>query len=179
MRVSLIITRYPRWAIPFALVSMAVFRLPLRLNKNIGFWRLMGTGKNGGFDLQPDLQQWAILIVYNDALRSFGSSEFTLAKQPFDIALTPSAFINNWIKIFNVKTQTFLLEPIEGFGLWQGKEVFGNLPKQTSYEGKIAVLTRATIRLSKLRSFWKNVPQVNNAMKNAEGLLQSFGIQDD
>ena len=175
MRVSLLITRYPRWAVPFAFFSMAIFRLPLWLNRKISFWRLMGSGKNGGFDLHPDFRQWAILIVQdplsNESLTTPAHSTHTNA-----FGLTPSSFINSWIKFFKVKTTCFILEPIEGFGLWEGKEVFGKLPKQTSYEGKIAVLTRATIRFTKLKSFWKNVPVVNSKMKDAQGLLTSYGI---
>ncbi|CAN5683981.1 hypothetical protein BH10BAC3_BH10BAC3_41670 [soil metagenome] len=168
MRVSLVISRYPVWAIPFAFISMAIFRLPLWLNKNIGFWRLMGSGKNGSFDLTPDLQQWAILIVQNDSTGGLSAAA--------EVHLTPSSFINNWIKFFKGKSICYLLEPIEGHGLWGGKEVFGKLPKQTAYEGRIAVLTRASIRLSKLKSFWKHVPAVSNKMADAPGLIKSYGI---
>ena len=40
----------------------------------------------------------------------------------------------------------------------------------------IAVLTRATIRLSKLRSFWKNVDGVARDMAGADGFITSLGI---
>jgi hypothetical protein len=61
-------TRYRIWAIPFAFLSMALFHLFLAFNKSISFYKLMGCGKNGTFDKVPDLRQWAILTVYNDAL---------------------------------------------------------------------------------------------------------------
>lgn len=44
------------------------------------------------------------------------------------------------------------------------------------YDGPIAVLTRATIRLSKLNSFWKNVDGVAQQMAGAHGLITSIGI---
>ena len=47
---------------------------------------------------------------------------------------------------------------------------------ENDFAGKIAVLTRATIRLNKLNSFWKNVPLVNAAMQSAKGLQASYGI---
>jgi hypothetical protein len=51
------------------------------------------------------------------------------------------------------------------------------MPHMTNeIEGKIAVLTRATIRLSKLKSFWKSVPDVSAQMQDAKGLIASFGI---
>jgi heme-degrading monooxygenase HmoA len=69
-----------------------------------------------------------------------------------------------------------LLNPIEGHGTWDGKKCFGNLPKQTDYAGKIAVLTRATIRLSRLTNFWQHVNPVAEKMATSEGFIKSVGI---
>ena len=68
------------------------------------------------------------------------------------------------------------MDPIEGHGLWDKKQPFGDLPKHADFEGPIGVLTRATIRLSKLRAFWGNVAGVANRMNNCKGLHTSFGI---
>jgi hypothetical protein len=70
----------------------------------------------------------------------------------------------------------FLLEPIEGFGLWNRKKVFGNLSKQTNFDGSIAVLTRATIKLNRLKNFWSNVESVSQKIPSAQGLIISYGI---
>ncbi len=79
--------------------------------------------------------------------------------------------------MWNGKVQAILLEPQEGHGLWNGKEVFGILPKSgTGWQGPIAVLTRATIRLSKAKSFWKHVDSVASQMATAEGFVTSYGI---
>ncbi len=118
----------------------------------------MGCGKNGTFDKNIDWQQWAILIVTNS---------------PSSIHIP---FIARWLKIFKAEVSTLTLQPIEGHGTWDGKEVFGKLPKQTDYNGSIAVLTRATIRLSKLKRFWGNVDSVAKQMKGADGLISSLGI---
>jgi hypothetical protein len=50
MQVSLTIIKYPNRFIPFAFFAMALHRLPLWQHKNISFYKLMGTGKNGTFD---------------------------------------------------------------------------------------------------------------------------------
>lgn len=68
------------------------------------------------------------------------------------------------------------LEPIEGHGTWDQKAVFGNLPKQTAYEGPICVLTRATIRLSQLGRFWSHVDAIAGQMAGAKGFITSIGI---
>ena len=118
----------------------------------------MGSGKNGTFDLKPDLNQWAVLFT------TINSND----KAP--------RFIYSYLRFFNCDVKEFLLQPIEGHGLWDEKKVFGELPKQTDYSGCIAVLTRATIRLSRLKNFWRNVDNVANKMSSAKGLIISYGI---
>ena len=63
MQVTLTIIRYPARFTYFALLAMAVHRLPFWLNKNISFFKLLGCGKNGAFDIHPDWQQWGIFAV--------------------------------------------------------------------------------------------------------------------
>lgn len=118
----------------------------------------MGSGRNGTFDIHPDLNQWAILFV----------AESNDIKVP--------GFIYNYWKFFRCDVKEFLLQPIEGHGLWDKKKIFGDLLKSTNYEGPVAVLTRATIRLARLRNFWQNVPPVAGKMPSAKGLIMSYGI---
>lgn len=164
MKASLTIIRYPAWAIPFAWISMGLFRLPLWLNKQIHFYKLMGCGRNGTFDVQPDLRQWAILTI---------QSEFSATT---DARRQHGSLIYYWIRLFNGEAYTLLLTPVAGHGKWDGREPFGNLPRQSDEPGRMAVLTRATIRLSKLAYFWKNVAPVAQQMLRAPGFEYSVGI---
>ncbi|MBK7885667.1 MAG: spheroidene monooxygenase [Chitinophagaceae bacterium] len=168
MYTSLTIIKYKNCYTPFAFLAMGVFRLPLWLNKNISFYKLMGSGKNGTFDKTPDLQQWAILTV--DRRQMAVDKKDNLIKNLY------GSFIAKWLKLFQCNSYTYLLTPIEGHGLWDGKKVFGELPVKSSYEGKIAVLTRATIRLSRLKHFWKNVNAVASQMASSKGFVTSYGI---
>jgi hypothetical protein len=170
---TLTITRYPGWAVPFAFISMVIFRLPLALSRKLSFWRLMGCGKNGTFDKVPDLKQWALLGV----LDANYTTEFLNAPSHHElIKKTYGVFIAGWIRIFCIQSHTYLLQPIESHGLWNGKTVFGSLPKNSEYEGEIAVMTRATIRLSKLARFWEHVPDAAAEMASAEGFITSYGV---
>jgi len=167
---TLTTVRYPRWLGWAGFLSMAIFRLPFWLNKDIRFWKLMGCGKNGTFDKTPDWRQWAVLLVW--------SEEFEVKSQittPDSKLQTPN-FLHSWWKFFGCEIWTLVLEPIEGHGTWDGKECFGSLPKQTHYEGQIGILTRATIRLNKLGSFWKQVDVVASQMAGSEGFVTSLGI---
>jgi len=170
MQVTLTIIRYPKRFIYFALLAMAVHRLPLWFNKKISFYKLMGSGKNGSFDKHPDWQQWSILAV------SLSSNEIIDVKENELMEQLYGSFISKWFRLFNCETWTIFLTPVEGHGYWDGRQPFGSLPKSTSFEGTVAVLTRATIRISKLASFWKNVDGVASKTLGAEGLITSFGI---
>jgi hypothetical protein len=132
----------------------------------------MGSGKNGTFDKTPDLHQWAILGVYDE--KHF--EPHSKLNQHGFLEKAYGSFIARWIQFFAKENHTYLLEPIEGHGVWNKKEVFGSLPKNTAYEGEIAVMTRATIRLSKLGRFWKHVPQAAAEMANAIGFIKSYGV---
>lgn len=161
MIVSLTIIRYRKAMIPFALLAMAIHRLPLALQKGCTFWKLLGSGRNGTFDLHPDWQQWGLLAVWND-------------RETFD-KFDKRGFLAKWWDKLAIERWTVLLEPLQSHGKWDGKTPFDNL-NVTEYTGIIAVLTRATIRFDRLKAFWGNVDSVANIMASAPGYITSFGV---
>lgn len=162
MLVSLTIVRYPKYFIPFAFLSMAVFHIPLFFKKKLQFYKLLGCGKNGTFDIHPDYQQWAFMAVWDT------ENDFK--------AFQEKSFVSKWWIFFSEEQWTILCIPYESHGKWDNKEPFGKPSPDKNYTGQIAVLTRATIRLSKLKGFWKNVPFVASSMTHAQGFITSVGI---
>ncbi len=168
MRTTLTLIRYPgRWMGLIALFSMALFHIPLFLHRGISFYKLLGTGKRGSFDKHPDWQQWGILAVHRDP-------ELQLGADP--IRRLYGGFIAGWCRILGCETYTLLLEPLEGHGRWDGREPFGTGSASRAYAGPVAILTRATIRLSKAGRFWAHVEAVAEEMAAAEGYVFSVGI---
>lgn len=161
MIVSLTIIRYRKAFIPFALLAMAIHRLPMWLQKGCTFWKLLGSGRNGTFDLHPDWQQWGLLAVWED-------------REAFE-KFYESSFVAGWWNRLTHEKWTILCEPLQSNGKWDGNEPFGS-QNVNDYSGLVAVLTRATIRLSKLRAFWSNVDSVANIMADAPGYITSVGI---
>lgn len=161
MIVSLTIIRYRKAMIPFALLAMAIHRLPLALQKGCTFWKLLGSGRNGTFDLYPDWQQWGLLAAWTD-------------RETFD-KFDKRGFLAKWWNKLAIERWTVLLEPLQSHGKWDGKTPFDNL-NVTEYTGIIAVLTRATIRFDRLKAFWGNVDSVANIMASAPGYITSFGV---
>ncbi|PLK44288.1 DUF3291 domain-containing protein [Emticicia sp. TH156] len=162
MFMSLTIVRYPGWAVPLAFISMAVFRLPLLFTRGLTFWKLLGCGKNGTFDIEPDLKQWGLLAVWET------EADFENFRQ--------HSFLQRWWKTLCHEQWTILCQPCEAHGKWDGKEPFSKSVVSKDYQGKIAVLTRASIRPSKLRGFWANVPPVAAGIKEAAGFVTSVGV---
>ena len=160
MQVTLTIVRYPAVFVPFAFLSMAIFRLPLWLNKKINFYKLMGCGKNGTFDKTPDLRQWALLAAHTQV-------------EPENLY---GKFIKRWFALCRCEVFTIYLEPREGHGKWDNKEPFGKLNISVLQNEPVATLTRATIRLNKLKYFWEKVAPVASNMKDAKGFLFSAGV---
>lgn len=145
-----------------AFLSMALHRLPLMLTKGCTFYKLMGSGRNGTFDLTPDLQQWALLAVWKT------QDDYDKFKE--------GSFVSRWWERYGQEQWTVLLEPITSHGSWDGEQPFGNTFGKNQHEGPVAVLTRATIRLNKLKGFWSNVDKVAKLMSRAPGFITSFGI---
>ncbi len=167
MTAYLTLLTYKKRYIPIAFMSMAVFHLPMLLNKKNKFYKLLGTGKNAGFSFWPNLNVWGILTVQN---------EIVATKEPNLLKLIYGNFIAKWVHFFCNKKINYILQPIECHGLWDNKKAFGELPVKSDYDGEIAVLTRATIRLSKLSAFWKNVGPVSEILATVPGLIKSYGI---
>jgi heme-degrading monooxygenase HmoA len=173
MTVSLTIIKYRKRYIPFAFLAMMLFRLPLRLSSRNSFWKLMGSGKGGTFSKKPDWQQWAILTASDLHFK-----HVQLKNSAPEIALRRlyGPFISWWLRIFKCETLTYLMVPVEGHGLWDGKKAFGDLPYKSDYDGRIAVLTRASIRASQQKRFWSYVETVSNRMMQSPGFIKSYGI---
>ena len=172
MTAILTLTRYRKSHIFFALSAMGLFRPFLWLNKKFSFYRLLGCGRNGSFDIYPDWNQYAIfsLIERNEYHANEFRHNYMLWKRRYY-----GKFISSWWRFFGVETWTIVLHPVMSHGKWGGKEIVADTSTTTNGD-QIAVLTRASIRLNKAREFWKNVPSVEKQMSKAQGLIFSIGI---
>lgn len=161
MIVSLTIVRYRKLFIPLALLAMALHRLPMLFQKGCTFYKLLGSGRNGTFDLQPDWQQWGLLACWD-------------TREDFD-NFHKQSFVSAWWRILSREKWTILCRPLQSHGKWDGKEPFDN-SNIKDHTGLIVVLTRATIRMNRLKNFWSHVDEVANLMISAPGYITSFGI---
>jgi hypothetical protein len=85
-------------------------------------------------------------------------------------------FISGWWKIWGGKTRVFRLKAFTGHGSWDGLSYKHSGVGSDNISEKIAVLTRATIRFTKLLRFWKYVPSAAVQLRKQPGLQFTVGI---
>jgi hypothetical protein len=164
-----VVIRYPVLLSFLGILSMAIFHFPLFFNKKIGFYKLMGTGKNGSFDIWPDFRQWSVMLFYNKSLFNDVSGK-SIAKKLL------GTFINTWLKLSQAKVRFIHLEPYAGHGSWDNQSFISQRKSSEEPVGRIAVLTRATIRLTRLIAFWKAVPSTSFQLDQHPGFVFSIGV---
>lgn len=165
----LTISRYPAIHKITALHSMALFRPSLAMNKAMDFYKLMGCGKGGTFSPSPDWRQYAIFSTSRQV------PELDPDHYPEWLRSYYGKFIHGFWNWARAEQRSFILEPILSHGTWDGRDLFRDA-KGNGNDGPIAVLTRATIRPTRAREFWANVPAMQEQIKHAPGLLYSVGI---
>jgi hypothetical protein len=148
-----------------AMRHMAFDRPVLRSTPGLSFWRLLGSGRGTSMSLGADLRRWALLAVWREerALEEFLKSSPVAAR---------------WRREARESWQV-RLTPLTSRGRWGGVEPFGPGIGGTPGPdpgGPVAVLTRASIRPSRLVPFYRSVPEVDRLLREQDGCLASVGV---
>ncbi len=125
------------------------------------FYRLMGSGKDKGFNPLPDWSIYSLLQVWDtqeDAKNFFSSSPLIRMYQ----AHTKEIF-------------TLYMKNISAGGTWVGKNPFEK-GADLSPDLPIAIITRATIKWNWLYQFWKYVPTSEKGLNGNDGLIYTKGV---
>lgn len=145
----------------WAFTQMQLAHRFLSPTKGLVFYKLLGTGSGHGFSLWPDFSTYALLTVWESEQ---DKHHFTSHNKAF-LEMTKRSH----------KQKTIELLSIHSHGSWSGQQPFKQ--KNTAPENaKIGIITRATLRPSKLLEFWRHVPQASKAIKNAKGVKWYKGI---
>jgi hypothetical protein len=125
------------------------------------FYKLLGSGSNNGFSSIPNFGTYVLLCVWNSE---------TEAQNFFKDNIFFKTYQSKSLELFTV-----FLKPAEAHGKWDGKQPFVPSAK-LSMDQPVVVLTRASIRLTKLISFWKRVGHVSSTLEKYDGLALSIGV---
>ncbi|WP_433224209.1 monooxygenase [Dactylosporangium sp. CS-047395] len=133
--------------------SMAFDRRKVR--RGAEFAKLLGTGRGSEFGVgSADLTRWAAIVV-TGAQTEPGKPRMRGA----------------------IAQCTLTLEPIASRGTWSGTSPF-TPETATKSDGPVAVLTRARLRATRARAFWRAIDPVGAALNDpgTEGLHCAFGF---
>lgn len=125
------------------------------------FAKMLGVGGGNGFSLWPNWGVYGLLGVWDNEK---AAREFFAAHPVF------SAIRDKAEEVWTVFMRTLIAH-----GAWDKVSPF--IPNVAKDEkAPIGVLTRATIRTSRLLHFWRFVPSVSRSVEKREGLLFSAGV---
>jgi hypothetical protein len=159
--VTLHLWRVPRVAVPRAVWHMAAHRRPLRHTAGVRFARLLGTGAGRTFTPgDADPRRWGLLAVWNDPAAAAAFEEGVVARA--------------WRRIAEEEWSA-RLRPLSSRGRWSRQAPFGE-PEPFAWEGPVAAVTRARLRMRRTARFWRAVPPVAADLQLSPGLLVALGI---
>jgi hypothetical protein len=135
-------------------------RFSMRNIPGLKFFKMLGSGDAGGFGLKPSASKQGLFCTFenNDFADDFIDNSRLVAK-------------------YQASAKEFLvmkLLPYSAKGKWAGNrlEVATHVPVNVP----IAALTRASIRPSKAKEFWKKQPAAEISLKDARGCLLATGV---
>jgi hypothetical protein len=129
--------------------------------KGLVFYKLLGSGAENGFSSKPNFGTYVLLCIWDTEMHAtefFGN--------------------NSYFKKYSSKsTESFTVyaHSAEAHGKWDGKQPFIS-DATLAIDKPVMVLTRASIRISKLISFWRKVGQVSKSLEDYNGLVLSIGV---
>ncbi len=125
------------------------------------FFKPLGTGSGNGFGAMPDFGRYAFLLMFESEKSAL---EF----------MDGHAYITE-LKSKSDSYVATVLQAVKAHGKWNKSSA---IEKVRDYEEgtSVAVLTRATIRKSKLLQFWKAVPDVSRFIYENPSALYQTGI---
>ena len=135
-------------------------RFALQRVPGLRFFKVLGSGYESGFGLQPSLSRQGLFCVYDDD---------TAADRFLNQSTLIAAYRSRAREFFAIKLRAF-----SSRGSWAGMSlpVVASAPEQ----GPIAALTRASIRPRLARAFWQQAPLTQRSLDGAPGCLFSAGV---
>ena len=160
MLASFHLVTYPRAHAPEGVSRMGLDRPLLRRTPGLRFWKLLGTGQGRTMTLSADLRRWALLATWRD-------------EAALDAFLAGSEVVARWDALARERYD-LRLAPVRAHGSWNGRNPF--TPADGPLDGPVAILTRATIRPTRLPAFYRAIDPPAQRLLGADGLLASVGM---
>ncbi len=204
MLASFHLNRFPRATAPEAVSRMGLDRPELVRTPGLRFWKLLGTGRGETMTLGADLRRWALFAVWEQesALDAFlAGSEIparwaSLDAERYSVRLEPLRSHGAWGGTNPLAGPTEQHsgrgararpgahgrsgeqpgDAVSADGLGGDEEDRTGAVERVAGPGPVAVLTRASIRVRRLRAFYGAIEPPARALADASGRLASVGV---
>lgn len=141
---------------------MGLDRPQLRRTPGLAFWKLLGTGRGATMTLSADLRRWALFAAWED-------------DAALDRFLGGSPIAERWRELA-AEAYHVRLDPVRARGAWSGRRLFADARGSLADGHPVAILTRATIRATRLRAFYTSILPPASDLAGSPGLLASVGV---
>jgi hypothetical protein len=135
-------------------------RFSLSTIEGLQFFKMLGSGYEGGFGLRPSGTKQGLFCVFDSLARA---DDF-LANAPL-----VAKYRHHSREFLSVKLLPF---SVKGTWAGQGLGVAAKAPENQW----VAALTRASIRPSKAKRFWSKQPASERSLRSAKGCLLASGV---
>jgi len=126
------------------------------------FYKLMGSGRGKGFNPFPDWSIYSLLQIWENE---------AAANTFFKDSKLSELYQQNTKEVW-----TLYLRNIMAKGKWSGNNPFEQSTELDKNIPYLSIITRATIKTSKLVKFWRYVPTSQKSISKMKGLLYTKGI---
>lgn len=126
------------------------------------FYKLMGSGKGQGFNPFPDWSTYCLLQIWE-------------SEQQADRFFQSSKLVEKY-KNRTGRMRIFYMKNIMAKGAWSGSNPFIASSELDTRDMKLAIITRATIKWTKLWKFWAYVPTAQKHLASMPGLIYTKGL---
>ncbi|MBC7413215.1 MAG: DUF3291 domain-containing protein [Bacteroidia bacterium] len=145
----------------WAFAQMQLGHAHLKNIDGLVFYKLLGSGAENGFSSIPNFGTYALLCIWDSEAKANTFFEN-----------------NSFYKKYKSKSSesfTVFANAAEAHGKWDKKQPFISTAT-LALDKPVMVLTRASIRISKLISFWRKVGNVSKSLEEYKGLVLSIGV---
>lgn len=129
--------------------------------EGLTFSKMLGSGGGNGFQVWPNLGVYGLLCVWENE----EAARAAMDNHPHFVELRANS-VERW---------TVFMRTVMAHGSWDGINPFEGKATLAD-DAPVCVITRATIKPSKLLQFWQFVPRVSRSVGQQKGRLFSVGI---
>ena len=156
----LLMSRLRASALPWALWRLARGGRALGAVPGMRFARVLGSGRNGGFGLEPGLDCQGVFAAFDTA---DATEAFALR------SAVAQAYRERAVEHFSLTLQATSCR-----GSWGGQAMAPAAEPPT--QGPVAALTRAAIKPARMREFWRHSPPAEAELTAAPGCRLAVGL---